>query len=728
MSLSSRALVLCWFVAGMVSGGQRAAAAPLPAAAATASGAPGTAAVQVSLPLAEYEKLVSKPSVTVVDALRLSGSFNGHDLTLALSGRSAGLWPKIEVLSAPISVSIYGCEGEAILAKSASGVFELVPLSARFSVRCRITTSASDRLQLDITPAVLWVESQVTDGELVSGATTGEPAGSRRSISVVRVTGGSGELLKPSATARYRITLQPEATRFTYQIDVTNPNRAHQPFVVTLRSGEHVQKVDAAVGFEPVVEGATAVLGSSQPPAPPGHGGSSDGERERGALEAYLFKLPPGEQTLTISGTLPRAAFTPPVPASVHYLLLESHPLLRPNITTSAQRISAQETGLPISFRGARGFLLADAEKVSWQVARLEALRTTSFAVSSVQHTFFLSGDGQALGESVLRLDNQGAPALSLPMRAEPSYASLERESVLLTRDDSGHLWLPLGQGPQQVLVQHRQALRRFGGLASGVLWLPELTVPASSASVELRYGREWVPLYEEFAPELRLSAIDLGSLIGLLLLFIWSERLLALLGVRRGYRFGAGGLLSFAALTSPWWLTLLCAGDLSLTILLSFLWLLRRKWNPWTLVGALIVGGMVCLIGISVLITSRSAPMSKVSSVAERYPYASREEAPASDKAKPGDDRGAGYQGLPAKVLMPIGNEQSYYQREMLASAPGAPRVVYVLLLSRPALGLLGSLLFGVGLLLLLGQRRQLRRGFFDLWQRLRHPAGPAS
>lgn len=709
MSLSFRVsgLALLAAACGFLGVAQAAPAAATGGAAATSS----SAAVQVSLPIAEYEKLVGRPSVTVVDTLRLSGSFSGRDLALVLSGRAAGLGPKIEVLAAPPAVSIYGCEGEAVLAKNASGVFELVPQANRFTLRCRVATSGSDRLQLETTASVLWIESNISDGELASSAATdseqgeksgsdkgGEVASGRRSITVVRVSGGTTEVTSPSAVGHYRITLQPEATLFTYQLDVMNPNRAQQPLVVSLKSGEHVQKVDAAISFEP------------------------NGNE-------YRFQLPPGEQRLTISGTLPRPTFAPPVSASVHYLLIESHPLLRPNVTAAAQRISAQETGLKTPYRGARGFLLTDADKVSWQVVRLEALRTTSFAVNRAQHTFFLAGDGQALGESVLNLDNQGAPAISLPMHAEPSYASLGHESVLLTRDDSGDLWLPLAHGPQEVLVQHHQSVRRLGGFAAGALWLPEVAVPSSSAAVELRYAHEWLPLYEEFSPELRLPVLDAGLIVGWLLLFLWCERLLALLGVGRGYRIVTAIVLAKAALTASWWLTILCVGNLTLTGVLIWPWLNRRKWNLWTVVGALVLGGFVFLIGASMLLSrgSMGPGMSKQASVADRRSYLSEE--PTVEKPKPADDKGGGaaYQGLPAKFVMPIGSEQSVFQREMMSSSSssaGGARAAYVVMVSRTVVSLVGSALFALGLLLLLGRRRQLRRGFLDLWHRLQRPA----
>jgi hypothetical protein len=670
----------------------RAGAAPPAAAAPATAAAPlaFTGAGQVTLPMSEYEKLAGRPSLTVVDTLRIQGSFQSRDLSLSFSGRAAGLGPKVEVLSAPPAVSIFGCEGDAILAKSTGGVYELVPLLPRYTLRCRVATAGGDRLQVEVMPSVLWVESQVSDGELVASSQAGDPAGGRRGYSLLRISEKSSEILKPSATARYRITLQPDATLFTYHVDVMNPNRSHQPFTVELKSGEHVQKVDAAVSFEP--NGAE-----------------------------YRFQIPPGEQTLVLSGTLPRPIFAPPVPASVHYLLIESHPLLRPNITAlpqGAQQISAQETGLPTHFRGALGFLLRDGDRLAWQATRLEALRTTSFAVNAARHIFFLSDDGQALGESSLSLDNQGAPALSLPMRADPSYASLAGEPVLLTRDDSGQLWLPLAHGQQQVLVQHRQGLSRFFGMAAGALWLPELSVPASSASIELRYGREWVPIYEELAPEVRLPVLEAGQILLFLLLALWTERLLGLIGAALGFRLGVAALLSFPALVSGWWLTLLLLAQLLLSTMLLWPWLLRRKWSFWGIVGALTVAGCVCLVGVIVLFGARaSAPMSKVAGVSSDRSYG-EPPSPPKPQGAPGQSQ---YQGLPAKFVLPMGNEQSYYNREMLASTSSAPRAVSVLVLSRPVLGLVANLFLSTGILLLLLRWRPLRRGFFDRRQKQR-------
>jgi hypothetical protein len=649
---------------------------------------------QVVLPLSEYERLQSKPSVTVIDTLRISGSFQSKDLGILFSGRSAGLLPRVEVLSGPSGVRIYECEGEAILSRTSSGSFELVPLSTRFNLRCRVATAGSDRLQLESAPSVLWVESQVQDGELVNSEEARDNSG-RRSFAVVRVTPGTSDIVKPSATARYHVLLQPEGTLFTYQFEVRNPNRSHQPFPVLLSSGEHVQTVDTPASYEP-------------------------------AGNEYHFQLPPGETTIKLSGTLQQPRLSPAVHASVQYVLIESHPLLRPSITTVAQRISASETGITPQYRGASGFLLGATDTVAWQVAKLEALRTTSFAVHSSEHRFFLSSDGQALGESTLQLDNQGAPALKLGTRAEPTFASLQNDPVFLTKNSDGALWLPLGAGKQEVLVQHRQPLTRTLGLGFGTLWLPELDEPASRARIQLRYEEQWVPLFEEFAPDVRIPALAAGELVGLLVLVVLAERLLAALGLRRNARLLLSLVLSLGAMTSGWWLALLLCAEAAGYGLLALPWLLARKWNVWSVVVGLGLGGILCLLFASVLVGSRSAAPSadyRASSLVTEEKEALRSHTtPTEDKPAPGG--AASYQGLPAKFAMPYGTNHSYFQREMLVTRGRAVRVV---MLSRPVLSALGDMLIGLGLLLLALRLGPLRRSLGERWQRVLRARRPA-
>lgn len=686
----------CFFSLFVVSSVGSAQAAP--AAAAVPPGAPPPATV--SLPLAEYEKLVSKPAVTVIDTLRLTGSFAGKDLGVLLVGRSAGYLPRAEVLGGPSGLRIFGCEGEAVLSRNAAGVFEVLPQAPRFSLRCRLVTASSDRLQLETAAAVLWTESTVSDGELVPGEESHEPGG-RRSYAVVRVTGGTGEPLPPTASARYRISILPESKRFAYQLELRNPNRSHASFTVRLKSGEVVDQVKTTASFEP--------------------NGSE-----------YRFDLPPGEVSVELLGTLQRTAFVPPIPASVQYVLIESHPLVRPVIPPGAggpRRISPSETGLAARYRGAQGFLLGDGDTLSWEEKKLDVLRTTSFAVPRAQHTFFIAADGTALGETQLSIENQGAPSLSLPLRAEWTYAEVAHEPTLLTKNQLDQLWLPLGQGSQDVLLQHRQSIARSLGFAFGTLALPELSERASSASIDLRYPREWVPLYEEFAPELRLPIFDLGGLVLLLFLVLWTERVLAALRLGLATRILTAALLSLASLSSGALLALLILVDLAVSALWAAPWVMKRRWGFWSSLLALGAAGGVFLIGSLVLLTMRSgmaprseAPIPVSSSTSKVYSRDVTTTPAAGDAPVEGQVLGGvTFQGLPAKFAMPWGHDRSYYHREMLAT--DQQRSVRVLLISRVAVSGISTVCLLLGLLYLLYFRRLLRLGGSELIERIRHP-----
>lgn len=668
--------------------------------------APAVPPAHVTLPLTTYQQLRDsdeRPGVTVVDMLRLGGSFKARDLWVQLSGRASGRLPDIEILTAPPGVRLYNCEGDGLITRDKDGAFTLHPLAQRFRLTCRLGLLGSDRLQLVATPAVLWVDAQVSDGELAGG----DESGGRRTLSVMRLQGGTAETVRPTATARYRLSLHPDETRFRYELLVRNPNRAHQPFFVTPRSGEHVQQVDAQASYE--IE--------------PGSG-------------RYRFQLPPGETALVLSGTLSGARFLPPVEAGVHYLLLEAHPLLRPQVSGAPRRISAGETGLTASFRGAQAFLLGGDETLSWTVARLSALRTTSFAVSRARHSFFLSADGVVLGESQLFLDNQGAPDLTLPMRAEPTFASLQDEPSLLTRNEAGDLWLPLSQGEQRVVVQHRQPLRARLGLGMATLYLPQLQAPATQADIELRFPQEWLPLYAEFSPDAQLLAFDGWDMVWLVLLLLWTERGLAALGLGRERRLLLAGTLCLSAALVTGCAVALVLADVGVTAL--WLWPRLRVQSGVRLFLGLCAAGALGLIVLAMFSMRASAPSSP--SYSDNMVVATRSsklvlrpngETKGEDlDGKPADTAVAsngpgGGQGLPAKFTMPGGARGTGFHREMLNTE--APRAVRVLLLARRALGMVAATAIVLALLLLGLNWRRLREGARAL-RRLAEPLAPGA
>lgn len=145
----------------------------------------------VTLPLEEYEalrKLRERPSLTVVDQLRVLGSFAGRDLAVELAGRASGTQPTVEVLGGE-AYRPYACQGDALLSRAESGAFALTPLAPRFQLRCRVALDGSDRLAAVALAAVLEVTAAVADGELVA-----EPrAAGGRPFSVVRRIQGTAD-------------------------------------------------------------------------------------------------------------------------------------------------------------------------------------------------------------------------------------------------------------------------------------------------------------------------------------------------------------------------------------------------------------------------------------------------------------------------------------------------------------------------------------------------------
>ncbi len=675
---------------------------------------PGLAAPQapdggprVTLPLSEYEqlrKLREAPSLTVVDTLKVSGSFSARTLGLSVSGRSSGTLPAATLLESVEGAALAGCDGSALVARGDGAAYALTPLAPRFEVRCRLVPSSGDRLSFVAGKAVLFPEGEVADGEFLPGP---DPGDGTRPFTVVRRIAVSGEALAPTATGRYRITLLPDETRFRFTIEVRNPNRGRAPFDVVLASGERVQEVVAPGPYD-VKDGRTR------------------------------FDLPPGDGTIVLTGTLAGSEFRAPVPAALSYLLLESHPLLRAETKTTARRVSPQETGLPREFRGGQAFLLGKGDAFAWSATRLEALRATSYAVRSTKQTLFVPADGPVLGETLFELDNQGASDLALPSSPEPTYAAFGGEAVFLTKNAKGELWLPLASGTQALLLQSRQTLGRVAGVASGSLAVPHLPVPSTRYAVELRYPDAWVPLYERFGGESRFAAPSFGAFVVFLLFAGWLFALLrTLLLGPKGAALVAGvlALSAFASDTAAF-------AVVAAAVVLSVLWLAavvrERRPRLRTLVALGALGAFAALFVLAVLVPSgllRSrepqSPPPPVTYYSEGAPAPAKAVrtvagSPASAEAEaPGEAEPASYEGLPAKVELPAGARSSWWSREML-SADAAPRL-RVVLASRTLVTLAQALVVLAALALLWRFREGLRHGVRALGRRGREeaPAG---
>jgi hypothetical protein len=664
----------------------------------------------VTVPIAEYEKLRQageRISLTVVDRLVVSGAFREQGLAITFSGRSTGSLPSVPVLSDSEGLSLHGCAGAGLLARRESGDFALTPIAQSFDVRCRVDVTGSDRLELRVPRSVLFVDASVSDGEFVVGEGTGD---GERTFMVVRRTAGSAENQTPTASGKYRITLLPDETRFEYDISAHNPNRGRRAFDVVLASGEHVQKVDAKTSYEVV------------------------GTRTR-------FELPPGDTSLVLSGTLSGSSFAPPVEASLHQIVVESHPLLRPVVTGGGRRVSAAETGIATQFRGGRGFLLGKGEKLTWNVTQLGTLSGPSYTLRLVRHTFFVPSDGSVVGESSLSLDNQGASDLALPTTPQPTFASVRGEPVLLTRDAEGDLWLPLPVGPQEVLLQHRQSFARTLGIVVSSLSVPRVSAPATGTLVELRYARDWLPVYESFAGDRNLLLPGAVPCLWALLVGLATERVLAGLALALRRRVILAGICTAAALVSDAGLL----GFLAADAIVALTWLVHRvrsrRWSFLKIAGAFVLAGIASILMAAGLLLSsyRPRPSSgagglaassldeesgkeiEVNRMMQRAqslrPTAHAETAP-QNTPPPSAAGLRNYQGVPARLELPPGVHQSWLSREM----PSDPKAtVRVLLVSSAVAALFRALPLATALLLLVVWRAPL----ISAWsaQRLAHP-----
>lgn len=668
-------------------------AAACPLALAQSEPAQTETASHVTLPLAEYDRLRApdRPeSITVVDTLLLSGTFKERNLTVTFTGKSVGKRAATPVLGTASGLVIWGCSGSAVISRG-DDAFRITPLADSFTATCKVAAPGSDRLELSGTRDVLAIASSVGDGELVAGDRGGDGT---HAYSLVRQSAGGAQNIPPTATGHYLITLLPDETRFRYAIEVHNPNRSRWPFEVRLRSGEHLQQVDAVAPYE-IVDGA------------------------------YRFDLPPGDTTLVLTGQLTGDAFVPPVDASLQYLAIENHPIVRPVIDGAVRRISAAEAGVPIQFRGPQAFLLGKGESLKWKKTKLEALHTVSYALTGARHTFFVPAEGQVLGESVFAIDNQGASDVKLPLRPEPTYASIENEPLLMTKGPDGKLTVPLSAGKQTVLVQHRQGIKHLLGFGVGRLVVPQLSVPATSLFATINYPRQWYPLVQSFSTRTRFWRPSTEMMLIFLALFLWTERLLAWLAIPLRKRLVMAALIAAASVSFD-----LIAGLVALAnAFLTIAWLIPQfKKEKWTLMKGLLATGIV---GAGLLVFMFNLQTRRDESVASSGSGSLAYDLGRADNAKvnatfappppPPPAPEANYQGLPARFEIPGGVRHSVFDQEMLST--DRAHAITIFLVSATIVWLIGVVLLALAILELWKSRRALAAG---LRSRLATAAAP--
>ena len=394
--------------------------------------------------------------------------------------------------------------------------------------------------------------------------------------------------------------------------------------------------------------------------------------------------------------------------------------------------MSPEEVGIAAEFRGAQAFLLGKNERLEWSVTRLEALRSTSFAVRRESHVLFVGSDGPVVGETAFAIDNLGAADVSTGLRPEPTFASLAGETLLLTTNAAGGLRLPLGRGNQELVLQHRQASWRGLGLAAGAASLPRLPAPSSRAVVEVRYPEELLPLFERFGFETHVHLPGRGVLLLAALVFLLTDQALRLLGLPSGPRVSSALLVAVASLVSRESAAVVLAADVAVIGLALAAPGRRIRWTT----SRIAIATALSLSAIAVLLTTASHPVLRKteslavdSAIPREVP---RDAADLSAKAlqvaspNPAADTAStpGYQGLPARFEMPGGARRSRFSREMLPA--DGPRVVRFLAISKTLAFWLGAGVAAAAAASVLRSRRKIAAGWKALLDEARRASPP--
>ncbi len=589
----------------------------------------------------------AQESIGVVETFRITGSFKARHFDVTVAGRTLGPRESIPLL-AKSSASLYACTGSGLVFRD-HGALALMPLDNHFEVHCRMAAPNKGDLIVTAAPSVLFPEATLDDGESDSVITDD----GSHTVTLSRVLRPRPSDLPAQGTApaeprdavavgRYRIALAPGKADFKYQLDVRNPNSSPQPFVLSLKSGESVAAIDTTANYEPLPGG-------------------------------FRFTLPPGDTTLVVSGQLAGNTFVPPADASASYLLLEVHPLLRLTLNGDRRRISPQETGLTAQYRGAQALLLAAGESVDWTVAPVEVLPSQSYSVPAVEAKYYVTRDGRAVGETDLTIQNVGAPDLAVPVAGTPTAASIDGAPVLLTKNAAGDFWTTLSTGVQRLNLQEWQPLKRRFGFGWGTLSLPRVAAPAGELSVALRYPWEWTPLFERFRGEIRLPSLDTRPILWAALLCLWTWLTSPALGLR-GSRRGAVAIAGGLSVVCSTWLAAAVATANAVILLATILPRFRvprhfGEYATLTVIAVIVTVGVVTVFGEDTRTlfgasTQALAGRTTVNSVAKSRAFFGNNSGNGNNE---GELRKGDYQGLPARVDLPVGERTTTFRSEML-------------------------------------------------------------
>jgi hypothetical protein len=269
-----------------------------------------------------------------------------------------------------------------------------------------------------------------------------------------------------------------------------------------------------------------------------------------------------------------------------------------------------------------------------------------------------------------------------------------------MTKNAAGHLTVPLSQGEQIVLVQHRQPLSRGLGFAIGSVAVPQLSEPATRTNLSLLYPEQWVPLYESFASHAKLWSPEASDVILFIVIALWLERLLAWLAMPATRRFVIAFLAALASTLVSTFLAIVILACAALTIAWLITLSLRAR------IGYAVGLAIAAILVFGVFVTRQAGDRSyeSVSSVGRGDVDAMARQ---NANAKIPQPATLAYQGLPAKFTLPGGARSSYFSQELLRA--DRPQRALVVAVSVAIVKWIGVLIALLAIAMLWRERRAL-------------------
>lgn len=454
------------------------------------SWAQDTAGSEVKIPLNKYLELIEKQKtqpITVIEETALKGDYRTSTFQITFKGQAVSPWKKENVL-ANFEGHLRACSGAGIISYE-SGRYSLLPQKNNFQVTCKLQPKHKN-LKLQVLNA-LYFESQVANAE----TNMNEENTENRLVTLLEKSKDAEQ--KPRADivakATYKLSILPDTSKFEYQFTVNNPNRLSEKYSLNLSNNEVIERIATDLRYQ-----------------------------EAGA--ALNFTIPTGEHTVFITGKLNGDTFKPLLKSEEQYLLIQNHPLMQVQPTTTWRRIATHETAITQNYNSARAFLIDPRESLSWSAKKLEVFAALGYTLKNADYLYYVPRNGQAIVEATYQVANQGTPEIALAIPGKALYVSVDGAATPLYKDDKGQLLLSMTSGDHTVVVQYQPDMpsRMLATVASTQLVKPNAVI--SESRLTLRHDPAWSLVAGKFGDDLvskiRLSSLFFAFFMGALLFF----------------------------------------------------------------------------------------------------------------------------------------------------------------------------------------------------------------